>query len=143
MGSITTNCRAGITIKNAEEYKEIYEELIGFTPPKIQHRVRAGLECNPEILEMVENIRTKAMYPDSKDTKTAQMILFGILLSHVAPASEFHARGAMRAGATKQELHDICGLAFLFRGLPAFILGAQVINEVFDDPDKEIGDIFA
>lgn len=126
----------------SDDYKEIYEELIGFTPPKIQHRIRAGLECNPEILDLVEKIREKAMYPDTIDTKTAQMILFGILLSHVAPASEFHARGAMRAGATKKELHEVCGLAFLFRGLPAFNLGAQVINEVFDDPEKEIGNIF-
>ena len=126
----------------SDDYKEIYEELIGFTPPKIQHRIRAGLECNPEMLDMVEKIREKAMYPDTIDTKTAQMILFGILLSHVAPASEFHARGAMRAGATKKELHEVCGLAFLFRGLPAFNLGAQVINEIFDDPEKEIGNIF-
>ena len=99
-------------------------------------------ECNPEILDMVEKIREKAMYPDNIDTKTAQMILFAVLLSHVAPATEFHARGAMRAGATKKELHDVSALVFLFRGLPAFNLGAQIINEVFDDPDKKIGNIF-
>ncbi|MDH4248691.1 MAG: carboxymuconolactone decarboxylase family protein, partial [Deltaproteobacteria bacterium] len=101
-----------------EEYNKIYEELIGFVPPRIQNRIRAGLECDPELLEMVENLRTRAMYPKGMDVKTVQMILFGILLSHVAPASEYHARGAMRAGATKKELHDVAGLAFLFRGLP-------------------------
>lgn len=124
-----------------EEYEKIYEELIGFTPPKIKDRISAGLECDPELLDMVENIRKYAMYPKSMDVKTAQMILFGILLSHVAPASEYHARGAMRAGATKKELHDVAGLAFLFRGLPAFNLAAEVLNKIFveqSEDDKQI-----
>lgn len=124
-----------------EEYEKIYEELIGFTPPKIKERISAGLECDPELLDMVENIRKYAMYPKSMDVKTAQMILFGILLSHVAPASEYHARGAMRAGATKKELHDVAGLAFLFRGLPAFNLAAEVLNKIFveqSEDDKQI-----
>lgn len=124
-----------------EEYEKIYEELIGFTPPKIKERISAGLECDPELLDMVENLRKYAMYPKSMDVKTAQMILFGILLSHVSPASEYHARGAMRAGATKKELHDVAGLAFLFRGLPAFNLAAEVLNKIFveqSEDDKQI-----
>ena len=124
-----------------EEYEKIYEELIGFTPPKIKDRISAGLECDPELLDMVENLRKYAMYPKSMDVKTAQMILFGILLSHIAPASEYHARGAMRAGATKKELHDVAGLAFLFRGLPTFNLAAEVLNKIFveqSEDDKQI-----
>ena len=117
-----------------EEYQKIYEDLIGFTPPRIQNRIKAGLECDPDLLDMVEKLRDRAMYPDSMDTKTAQMILFAVLLSHVSPASEFHARGAMRAGATKKELHDVAGLAFLFRGLPAFNLAAEVLNKIYDEP---------
>lgn len=116
-----------------EDYQEIYDDLIGFTPPRIRNRIRAGLECNPDLLEQVENLRTAAMYPDCIDVKTAQMILFAVLLSHVAPASEFHARGAMRAGATKKEMHAVAALAFLFRGLPAFNLGAEVINKIYDE----------
>ena len=61
------------------------------------------------------------------------MILFAVLLSHVSPAAEFHARGAMRAGASKKELHDVAGLAFLFRGLPAFNLAAEVLNKIYDE----------
>jgi alkylhydroperoxidase/carboxymuconolactone decarboxylase family protein YurZ len=128
-------------VSTKEEYEKIYEELIGFTPPKIKDRISAGLECDPELLDMVENLRKYAMYPKSMDVKTAQMILFGILLSHIAPASEYHARGAMRAGATKKELHDVAGLAFLFRGLPAFNLAAEVLNKIFveqSEDDKQI-----
>ncbi|GIS87463.1 MAG: hypothetical protein CM1200mP18_01730 [Gammaproteobacteria bacterium] len=77
------------------------------------------------------------MYPDCFDVKTAQLILFAVLISHVSPASEFHARGAVRSGATKEELHAVAGLAFLFRGLPAFNLAAEVINKIFDSPKAE------
>jgi alkylhydroperoxidase/carboxymuconolactone decarboxylase family protein YurZ len=116
-----------------QEYESIYEELIGFTPPRIKNRIRAGLELDPELLELVEKIREKAMYPSSLDTKTSQMILFAVLLSQVSPAAEFHARGAMRAGASKKELHDVAGLAYLFRGMPAFNLGAEILNKIFDE----------
>jgi alkylhydroperoxidase/carboxymuconolactone decarboxylase family protein YurZ len=116
-----------------DEYEAIYEELIGFTPPRIRNRIRAGLELDPELLELTEKIREHAMYPKSMDTKTAQMILFAVLLALVSPAAEFHARGAMRAGATKKELHDVAGLAFLFRGLPAFNLAAEILNKIYDE----------
>lgn len=116
-----------------EEYEKIYEELIGFTPPRIKHRLRVGLEVDPDLLDQIEKIRDTAMYPKCMDVKTAQLILFAVLLSHVSPASEYHARGAKRAGATKEELHATAGLAFLFRGLPAFNLAAEVINKIFDE----------
>jgi len=115
------------------EYEAIYQELIGFTPPRIKNRIRLGLEVDPETLDLVEEIRARAMYPKTIDSKTAQMILFAVLLSQVSPASEYHARAAKRLGATKAELHDVAGLAFLFRGLPAFNLAAEVINKIFDE----------
>lgn len=115
-------------------YEDIYVDLIGFVPPRIQHRLRVERECDPELLDLIETLRTRAMYPESMDTKVAQLILFGILLSHVAPAAEYHARGAIRAGATKRELHDVAALAFLFRGLPAFNLAGEVINKIYDTP---------
>lgn len=116
------------------DYEDIYTQLIGFVPPRIQHRLAVGRECDPDLLDMVERLRERAMYPDTMDVRTAQLILFGILLSHVAPAAEYHGRAAMRAGASKKQMHDVAGLAFLFRGLPAFNLGAEIINKIFAEP---------
>lgn len=116
-----------------EKYFGIYEELIGFTPPRIRERVRLGLEVDPQLLDQVETLRRTAMYPRCFSVKTAQLILFGILLAQVLPAAEFHARAARRAGATREELHATAALAFLFRGLPAFNLGAEIINKVCQD----------
>ncbi len=116
-----------------EDYEKIYEELIGFTPPRIHERIKLGLEVDPEMLEQIENIRESAMYPKCMDPKQAQLILFAVLLSHVSPAAEYHGRAAQRAGATKEEMHATAALAFLFRGLPAFNLGAELINKIFAD----------
>lgn len=116
------------------EYHRIYNELIGFVPPRIQHRVKLGLEVDPELLALTEQMRGNAMYPKCMDVKTSQLILFAILLSQVSPAAEYHGRAAVRAGATKEELHATAGLAFLFRGLPAFNLAAELINKMFADP---------
>lgn len=122
----------------AEAYFATYRELIGFVPPRIQERVKLGLEVDPDLLGQVEALHSSAMYPKCFDTKTAQLILFAVLLSQISPASEYHARGAVRAGATREELHAVAGLVFLFRGLPAFNLAGEVINRIFREEKKEI-----
>ena len=124
--------------KTKEEYFEIYSDLLGFVPPKIQERVSLGLDVAPETLDAVEQARQHLMYPDCIDVKTAQMILFACLLTNLAPAAKIHAIAAKRAGATREELHAVAGLAFLFRGLSAFNNGAQIINEVFSG-NEDIG----
>ena len=124
--------RTSDKLPTAEHYEKLYTDLIGFVPPRIKNRIRLGKDVDPEMLDLVETIREKGMYPASMSVKTAQMILFGILLSHIAPAAEYHGIAAKRAGASKRELHDVAALAFLFRGLPAFNLAAELINKMFD-----------
>ncbi len=121
--------------KTKDEYFKPYEELLGFVPPRIQNRVSLGLECDPELLDKVETVRQAAMYPDGLEVKTAQMILFAVLLSQAQPAAHIHAVAARRAGATKREMHAVAGLAYLFRGLTAFNMGAEIITEVYAEAD--------
>lgn len=121
------------------EYYKIYEELIGFVPPRIKARIEVGSQIDPDLLDKVEEMRKLTMYPEALDTKTAQLILFALLLSHVAPAAEYHARGAMRAGASLQEMHAAAGLAFLFRGMPAFNLAGEILQKLMNDPNLYAG----
>ena len=125
-----------MTGKTEADYFKLYEDLLGFTPPRIQHRVKLGLECDPDLLDKLESVREAAMYPDSIDPKTAQMILFAVLLANIAPAARIHAIAAKRAGATKEELHAVAGLTFLFRGLSAFNMGAEMIQEIWAEDEK-------
>ena len=126
-----------MTDKTAEDYHKVYEELLGFTPPRIQHRVKLGLEVDPDLLDKLETLREAAMYPDCMDVKTAQMILFAVLLARLAPAARIHGIAAKRAGATKQELHAVCGLTFLFCGLSAFNMGSEMIQEIWAEDEKK------
>jgi 4-carboxymuconolactone decarboxylase len=70
------------------------------------------------------------MYPECFDVKTAQLMLFGMLLVLLSDATRLHAIAARRAGATWEEMSAVVNLAFLFRGLPAGNLGAQIIQEI-------------
>jgi alkylhydroperoxidase/carboxymuconolactone decarboxylase family protein YurZ len=104
-----------------------YEELIGAVPPRIVARTELGARLDPELLRLQEAVRLRAMYPACFDVKTAQLMLFGILLALMGDAARLHAIAARRAGASWEELHAVVGLAYLFRGLPAANLGAEIL----------------
>lgn len=120
-----------------EEYRAIYADLIGFVPPRITARTDLLARLDPELLSLEEAARRRAMYPACFDVKTAQLMLFGMLLMTLADATRLHAIAARRAGATWEELSAVVSLAFLFRGLPAANLGAQIIQEIAAGEAKE------
>ncbi|MBI3637519.1 MAG: carboxymuconolactone decarboxylase family protein [Candidatus Rokubacteria bacterium] len=101
--------------------RKFYEELIGFVPPRIQARTEIGSRVDPEGLEL---------------QKTSQLMLFGILLALGGDAGRLHAIAARRAGATWEELWAVAGLAYLFRGLPAANLGADIIQQLAAEERK-------
>jgi 4-carboxymuconolactone decarboxylase len=113
-----------------QEYRDFYAGLIGFVPPRIQARTDLLGRLDPDLLKMQEEIRARAMYPECFDVKTAQLMLFGMLLVLLSDATRLHAIAARRAGATWEEMSAVVNLAFLFRGLPAGNLGAQIIQEI-------------
>jgi 4-carboxymuconolactone decarboxylase len=119
-----------ISAESLQEYRDFYTELIGFVPPRIQARTDLLGRLDPELLRMQEEIRARAMYPECFDVKTAQLMLFGMLLVLLSDATRLHAIAARRAGATWEEMSAVVNLAFLFRGLPAGNLGAQIIQEI-------------
>jgi 4-carboxymuconolactone decarboxylase len=107
-----------------------YETLIGFVPPRIMARTDLLARVDPDLLRLQEAARLRAMYPECFDVKTSQLMLFGILLALMGDAARLHAIAARRAGATWEELSAVVGLAFLFRGLPAANLGAEIIQKL-------------
>lgn len=112
------------------ERNAIYKDLIGFVPPRIEARLAVTGALNPKLLDLQEQIRAHAMYPKSFDVKTAQIILFSILLMDLNDAAPLHCIAARRAGATWEELQDAIGLVFLFRGLSAANRGAEILANV-------------
>lgn len=123
-----------VTQAKLEEMRQRYVDLIGFVPPRIQARTDLLGRLDPEMLSMQETIRAYAMYPPCFDVKTAQLMLFGMLLVQLSDAAYLHARAAFRAGASWEELSAVVNLAFLFRGLSAANRGAQILQELAQDP---------
>ncbi len=116
--------------EQVEEYRDFYVELLGFVPPRIQARTDFLARLDPELLAKQEELRRHCMYPDCFDTKTSQLMLFAILLTNLQDAARLHALAAYRAGATFEELSAVVNLVFLFRGLSAANLGAEILQGI-------------
>ena len=118
------------TQQSAEQRGRIYEELLGFVPPRIEARLAVTGALDPEMVDLQEKMREHAMYPKSFDVKTAQLMLFGMLLMSGSDAAVLHAIAARRAGASWNELQDTINLCFLFRGLSAANRGAEILGNI-------------
>jgi len=119
-----------------EEYRDVYVDLLGFVPPRIQARTDLLARLDPELLTMQEELRRHCMYPECFDTKTSQLMLFAILLTNLQDAAKLHAIAAHRAGATFEELNAVVNLVFLFRGLSAANLGAEILQGIARSSEK-------
>jgi alkylhydroperoxidase/carboxymuconolactone decarboxylase family protein YurZ len=108
----------------------IYEELLGFVPPRIEARLSVTGAIDPKMIELQEQMREHGMYPKCFDVKTAQLMLFGMLLMDLSDAAPLHCIAARRAGATWEELQAVINLCFLFRGLSAANRGAEILANV-------------
>ena len=118
------------TERSAEQRGRIYEELLGFVPPRIEARFAVTGALDPAMVDLQEKMREHAMYPKSFDVKTTQLMLFGMLLMDLSDAAILHAIAARRAGASWHELQDTVNLCFLFRGLSAANRGAEILANI-------------
>ena len=125
--------------EKVQEYRDFYTSLLGFVPPRIQARTDLLSRVDPDLLEMQEELRRHCMYPKCFDVKTSQLMLFGMLLMNLQDAAKLHALAAYRAGATFEELNAVVGLAFLFRGLSAANVGAEIIQAIAKDTAPKDG----
>ena len=123
------------THHSAAERCQPYEELIGFVPPRIEARMAVTGALDPVLLDLQERIRSHAMYPKCFDVKTAQLMLFGMLLMDGSDAAVLHGIAARRAGATWEEMQAVVSLCFLFRGLSAANKGAETLANIAQRED--------
>lgn len=113
-----------------EQRGEIYKDLLGFVPPRIEARLHVTGALDPTMLDLQEKMRAHGMYPKCFDTRTAQLMLFGMLLMDLNDAATLHAIAARRAGASWEELQGVINLCFLFRGLSAANRGAEILANI-------------
>lgn len=111
-------------------FGDSYAELFGEVPPLPKAKFEFSSQIDPEGLRLAEQFRAHAFYNKTFDTKTTQLMLFGMLLVMGVPAAKHHAIAARRAGATWQELHAITELASAAMALGPFNNGSAILNEL-------------
>jgi alkylhydroperoxidase/carboxymuconolactone decarboxylase family protein YurZ len=124
---------------SAAERGRIYEELLGFVPPRIEARINVTGALDPTMVDLQEKMREHAMYPKSFDVKTSQLMLFGMLLMDMSDAAVLHGIAARRAGASWAEMQDVINLCFLFRGLSAANRGAELLANIAQREHQQDG----
>lgn len=113
-----------------EKRAAIYQDLLGFVPPRIEARLNVTGALDPKMIALQEEMREHGMYPSCFDVKTAQLMLFGMLLMDLNDAAPLHCIAARKAGATWEELQAVINLCFLFRGLSAANRGVEILANV-------------
>ena len=113
-----------------------YEAMIGRVPPKVAKRIELMAEADPAALSQLEEVRAAFLNPRHLDQKMVQLMVFAILLTQTSGAARNHARAALRAGASRQELVEAANVAFLFRGLAAANHAGEMLQEVFAEADN-------
>ena len=116
-----------------DQLESRYTAMIGFTPPKIAKRLKLGMQVDPALVTALEDWRIAALTPNALDQKTVQLMSFAILLVQTSEAAANHAKAAIQAGATLEELHASAGIAALFRGVAAFNLAGEILSTLFPD----------
>ncbi|MFL9861862.1 carboxymuconolactone decarboxylase family protein [Paraburkholderia sediminicola] len=119
------------------EREQDYRDLIGFVPPRIAARLAVTGALDPELLELQEQARRRAMYPACFDTKTAQLMIFGMLLAKLLDAAMLHGRAARRAGASWEEMQAVVSLAYVYGGMPVANRGAEIIGQLAASESKD------
>ncbi|MFM0267944.1 carboxymuconolactone decarboxylase family protein [Paraburkholderia sediminicola] len=122
------------------EREQDYKDLIGFVPPRIAARLAVTGALDPDLLSLQEEARLRAMYPACFDTKTSQLMVFGMLLVKLLDGAVLHARAARRSGATWEEMQAVVSLAYLFGGMPVANRGAEIIAQLAESESKERAD---
>ena len=111
---------------------------MGHVPPEISARIKVGMQADPKLTKMFEDIRLHVMESDVLDAKTVQMLLFAMMAAKlVGPPTQYHAVAAKMAGASMEELYAVAGLTLLTGGMRSYNTAGAAIAAAFDAPSEE------
>jgi AhpD family alkylhydroperoxidase len=103
------------------------EFLAGLSGPSAELRGSA-----PEVMKGFSALARAAMEPGAIDTKMKELTALAIAVALCCkPCIAFHARGALRRGASRQEVVEMLGVAMQMGGGPAVMYAAEAL-EAFD-----------
>lgn len=101
---------------------------------------REGLETRSgPVLEMgLRNCFGDVWASDALPRKTRSFIVLAILAAGSYHAEfKTHVRGALRNGATREELVELVRMIYVYCGIPASMFALRALNETFDEIDQK------
>jgi AhpD family alkylhydroperoxidase len=105
---------------------------------KSQHR--ALRQMIPEVYQGFGDLSRAAMGAGAIDAKTKELIAMVIGVTEGCDGCiASHARGAVRAGATKQEAAEVIAVSIMMHGGPATIYGARAYTAFCEFADGASG----
>jgi AhpD family alkylhydroperoxidase len=90
---------------------------------------RALREMIPEVYRGFAEMSTAVLSPGALDRKVKELMALAIGVVHRCDGCiAAHARGAVLAGASKEEAAEAIGVSFLMQGGPATVYGARAYD---------------
>jgi AhpD family alkylhydroperoxidase len=90
-------------------------------------------ELIPEVLKGYAEMSRASMAPGELDAATKELIAVAIAVTRECDGCIVsHARGAVRAGATRQQLAEMLGVAIMMNGGPGTVWGPRALR-AFDE----------
>jgi len=115
-----------------EHHAEVLDELT------LQHR--ALREMIPDVYKGFGELSRAALASGALETKVKELTAMTIgVVQGCDGCIASHARGAVRAGATKQEAAEMIGVSILMHGGPATIYGARAYAAFCEFADGTAG----
>jgi 4-carboxymuconolactone decarboxylase len=114
----------------AESLKQHYIDLLGFVPEGIENRLILAEKVNrTKSIEVIEQYREQLIYNTAIDPKIQQLVHFAMLvaLREDNPA-KLHVAGALKSGATPEELFAVCETAAIVGGMPLFQRAVNLVT---------------
>lgn len=119
---------------NADHAHDNYSGLLSELNP--QHR--ALRQMIPDAYKAFGDLSRASLGAGALDTKIKELIAMTIGVVHGCDGCiASHARGAARAGATKQEAAEAIGVSIMMHGGPATIYGARAYTAFCEFVDAE------
>lgn len=118
-----------------DEVRQRYVDLFGAVPPGIERRLTLGERADRiDAVIAIEELRNALIHHNALDPKVQQLVHFGQLLAmlRLGPA-ELHAKAALKAGATLEELMGVAETSLITSGMPSYAAGIDIIHTLLNE----------
>jgi len=133
MGSGYINTLWGIVFCMAHEHGKAVQDSLA----PLARNLRQAI---PDVYAGFKSLHSSAMAEGALPTKTKELIALTLSVAEQCDGCiAAHARGAARAGATKEEVAEAIGVTFLMQGGPATVYGPRAYDAFCEYFDSQHG----